>query len=58
MNPQETSIPKTGESVFRLLIELNQMKGVTLIMVTHNMNLANQLPRQIRLIDGKARDQE
>lgn len=49
---------KTGESVFRLLIELNQMKGVTLIMVTHNMNLANQLPRQIRLIDGKARDQE
>lgn len=49
---------KTGETVFRLLIELNQMKGVTLIMVTHNMNLASRLPRQIQLIDGKARDKE
>jgi len=49
---------KTGESVFRLIIELNLMKGVTLIMVTHNMNLASQLPRQIQLIDGKAREKE
>ncbi len=45
---------KTGESVFNLLQELNQIKGVTLIIVTHNLNLANQLPRQIHLVDGKA----
>ncbi|MGB9628521.1 MAG: ABC transporter ATP-binding protein [Thermodesulfobacteriota bacterium] len=49
---------KTGQAVFHLLLELNQMKGVTLIMVTHNMNLANQLPRQIQLIDGKAKDRK
>ena len=45
---------KTGESVFHLLQELNQVKGVTLIVVTHNLNLAGQLPRQIHLADGKA----
>jgi lipoprotein-releasing system ATP-binding protein len=45
---------KTGESVFHLLQEINQVKGVTLIVVTHNLNLAGQLSRQIHLADGKA----
>lgn len=45
---------KTGESVFDLVQELNQIKGVTLIVVTHNLNLAGKLSRQIQLIDGKA----
>jgi len=45
---------KTGESVFDLLQELNQIKGVTLIVVTHNLKLAGKLSRQIQLIDGKA----
>jgi len=45
---------KTGESVFALLRELNRIKGVTLIIVTHNPNLAAQMPRQILLTDGKA----
>ena len=45
---------KTGESVFELLQELNQIKGITLIVVTHNLKLAGQLPRQIHLVDGKA----
>jgi len=44
---------KTGESVFDLLQELNKVKGITLIVVTHNLKLAGQLPRQIQLIDGK-----
>ena len=44
---------KTGESVFHLLQELNQTKGITLIVVTHNLKLASQLPRQIHLVDGK-----
>jgi lipoprotein-releasing system ATP-binding protein len=46
--------PKTGDSIFELLQELNQLKGVTLIMVTHNLRLASKLPRQIQLVDGKA----
>jgi lipoprotein-releasing system ATP-binding protein len=45
---------KTGESVFQLLLELNRTKGVTLIIVTHNLTLAGLLPRQIRMVDGKA----
>ena len=46
---------KTGESVFDLLQELNRIKGVTLIIVTHNPKLAEHMSRQIQLIDGKAR---
>jgi len=45
---------KTGESVFDLLQELNQTKGVTLIVVTHNLKLAGRMSRQIHLEDGKA----
>jgi lipoprotein-releasing system ATP-binding protein len=45
---------KTGESVFDLLQEINQIKGVTLIVVTHNPQLASKLSRQIHLADGKA----
>jgi lipoprotein-releasing system ATP-binding protein len=43
---------KTGEFVFDLLLELNQVKNVTLIIVTHNLQLAGRLSRQIRLVDG------
>ena len=45
---------KTGESVFQLLLEVNRTKGVPLIIVTHNLTLAGLLPRQIRMVDGKA----
>ena len=44
---------RTGESVFDLLQELNRIKGVTLIVVTHNIKLANRMSRQIHLVDGK-----
>ncbi|MGD0916288.1 MAG: ABC transporter ATP-binding protein [Thermodesulfobacteriota bacterium] len=44
---------KTGQSVFDLLLEINEVKGITLVMVTHNLKLAGQLPRQIHLVDGK-----
>jgi lipoprotein-releasing system ATP-binding protein len=45
---------RTGESVFDLLTEINQIKGVTLIIVTHNLKLAEKMSRQIHLVDGKA----
>ena len=45
---------KTGEAVFDLLLELNQIKGVTLIVVTHNLDLAARMSRRIHLMDGKA----
>jgi len=45
---------KTGESVFDLLLELNRTKGITLVIVTHNLKLAQKMSRQIQLIEGKA----
>lgn len=45
---------ETGETVFDLLQELNRTKGITLVMVTHNHNLADRMARQIRMRDGKA----
>jgi lipoprotein-releasing system ATP-binding protein len=45
---------KTGDSVFDLLQELNQIKRVTLIVVTHNLKLAEKMTHQIQLVDGKA----
>ncbi len=45
---------RTGESVFDLLSEVNRIKGVTLVVVTHNLKLAERLSRQIQLVDGKA----
>ena len=42
---------KSGEEIIRLFNELNN-KGITLIMVTHDQDVANQSKRIIRLKDG------
>jgi len=47
---------RTGESVFDLLTELNQIKGVTLIVVTHNLKLAEKMSRRIHLVDGRVQE--
>jgi lipoprotein-releasing system ATP-binding protein len=44
---------RTGEAVFDLLQALNRDKGLTLIIVTHNMKLAGRLSRQIQMVDGR-----
>jgi lipoprotein-releasing system ATP-binding protein len=44
---------KTGERIIQLIFSLNQAKGVTLIVVTHNEALAQRFPRQIFLADGR-----
>jgi len=44
---------KTGESVFQLLQELNESRGISLVIVTHNLRLSGYLSRQIQLADGK-----
>ena len=41
----------TGASIMELISELNA-SGATIIMITHDGALADQLPRQIRLLDG------
>jgi lipoprotein-releasing system ATP-binding protein len=45
---------KTGESIHDLLVSLNRDDGVTAVIVTHNMKLAERLSRQVTLIDGRA----
>jgi putative ABC transport system ATP-binding protein len=42
----------TGASIIELIHELNAA-GATIIMITHEMGLADQLPRQIRMLDGQ-----
>lgn len=42
----------TGEKVIRLLFGLNKERGVTLIIVTHDEDLAKLCDRQVRIMDG------
>jgi putative ABC transport system ATP-binding protein len=42
----------TGESIIRLMEELNRERGTTLVLVTHDPALAQRARRTIRLADG------
>jgi putative ABC transport system ATP-binding protein len=42
-----------GEKVMSLLFELNAARGTTLILVTHDLQLAERCQRVIRLDNGK-----
>jgi putative ABC transport system ATP-binding protein len=42
----------TGASIMELIHELNA-SGATILMITHDGGLADQLPRQIRMLDGQ-----
>ena len=44
---------KSGGQLQELLLRLNQEHGLTSVVVTHNLDLARALKRQITLIDGK-----
>jgi len=46
--------PKSGARVQELILELNRERGLTSVIVTHNLELARGLDRQITLVDGKA----
>jgi len=44
---------KNGSIVINLLREINKEKNVTIIIVTHDPNIANKCDREIRMKDGK-----
>jgi putative ABC transport system ATP-binding protein len=42
----------TGQSIMALLRTLNQ-QGATILLITHDMGIASQLPRRIEMLDGR-----
>jgi len=42
----------TGEAIHDLFLELNRERGSTLLVVTHNPDLAAMMPRRMRMVDG------
>ena len=48
---------KTGGAIHDLLVKLNEERGMSLITVTHNPDLARRMHRQIRLVDGLAAEE-
>jgi lipoprotein-releasing system ATP-binding protein len=45
--------PRIGRQIHDLLIRLNQEKGLTTVVVTHNLELADLLSYQVTIKDGK-----
>lgn len=49
---------KSGKEIMDLLLKLNKQSGTTLVIVTHDPNIANQAQRVVHLLDGLIVDQE
>ena len=49
---------KSGEEIMKLLLELNQENGVTLILVTHDSRVANRAQRIVHLLDGRVENEQ
>jgi lipoprotein-releasing system ATP-binding protein len=47
---------RTGEKVFQLMLELNREYGCSLIVVTHDLQLAGRMDRVLHLVDGILRE--
>jgi putative ABC transport system ATP-binding protein len=44
---------KTGKEIIDLLIKLNKKEGKTIVVITHDKSLANQMDRVVHIEDGK-----
>src|SRR5215470_4302669 len=42
----------TGEEIHELFFELNRERGMTMLVVTHNPELARRMPRRLHMVDG------
>ncbi|MFN7951932.1 MAG: ABC transporter ATP-binding protein [bacterium] len=43
----------TGTRIFDLLLDMNRRRGTTLVVVTHNPELATRMERCLRMFDGR-----
>ncbi|GHA80422.1 ABC transporter ATP-binding protein [Pontibacter akesuensis] len=42
-----------GEEIMQILLELNRLEGTTIVMVTHDENMAQKTERLVRFSDGQ-----
>jgi len=47
---------ETGNQIIELMFELNQEKGTTLILVTHDEALSNRCDRKVKMVSGRIID--
>ncbi len=47
---------RTGNAIHDLVMELNRERGMTMVVVTHNEDLAMRLPRRVLMLDGRVVD--
>jgi lipoprotein-releasing system ATP-binding protein len=48
----------TAEEIHGLTVELNRERGMTMVVVTHNADLASRMPRRVTMVDGRIADEE
>ena len=48
---------RTGAAIHELLVELNRVRGMTMIVVTHNEDLAARMPRRLHMVRGEVVEQ-
>ena len=48
---------ESGAEIVRLLRDLNRHEGLTIVMVTHNLELVRHTDRVVRMAAGKLTDQ-
>lgn len=48
----------TTEKVFDLIVDLNREDGLTVLVVTHERDIARRCPRRVRIVDGRVATDE
>jgi ABC-type lipoprotein export system ATPase subunit len=48
----------SGDEIMELLLRLNQERGTTLIIVTHDPEIADKTQRIVQILDGCIADQD
>ena len=45
--------PDTSSRVADLLVSLNEQLGISMVVVTHSLEVASRFPRRLRLVGGR-----
>jgi lipoprotein-releasing system ATP-binding protein len=46
----------TSAAIHDLFFEINRVRGTTVVVVTHNASFAERMPRVVRLVDGRVKE--